>query len=485
LKTILFILCFLLNGKIFSQEIDSIFKKDSVQFHFIQHSFQPTGALVSYYFWEEDSNGYILNNEIKKPYLQNYFISVTEKNAEKHTVESEQLYAIISQFSHAKTAIKAKKSFELITKNKKVKVSYPLIREEAKEMGSVLFIKKNNHWESQRKATVNYFMVTEDNKWKYYFSSDSILLEKHKIQLPSNGQFIVISYLKKNGNIDKQVVYTYSGMDVTDYILETKTMLPQRVLVFANGYRGPTTNKDESDHLVTNKDRYHYWYKLDNQFIDRLKPSETYYIDGSMGINTSNHKSMFRFAISYFRSTFVFRKHWSKRKFKALNTTSNIEGFQTRKDRGRIAGKAFLTALCNSPACQNTKDTIDLVCHSMGYAYTLGFIEEIKQKVVFGKIYILAAENACIDGTDWTLFQEVWQYGSNLDQENPDPIWEQDGVAPQCQVKGLEVMKPDKGGRAFIPKDWPRKNFVDSHQPYNFDWIFERIQKGEAGYIYR
>ena len=34
---------------------------------------QPTGALVAYYFWEEDSIGNIVNNEIKQPFLQNYF----------------------------------------------------------------------------------------------------------------------------------------------------------------------------------------------------------------------------------------------------------------------------------------------------------------------------------------------------------------------------------------------------------------------------
>ena len=119
----------------------------------------------------------------------------------------------------------------------------------------------------------------------------------------------------------------------------------------------------------------------------------------------------------------------------------------------------------------------------MGYAYSLGFIEELKGKVVFGKMYVIAAESACADSVDWNMFEEVWQYGSNLDQENPDPIWQQDGVAPQCKLKGIECLPPTKGGRAFIPKDWPKKNFIDSHQLYNYDWMFERIKKGEPGYI--
>ena len=149
--------------------------------------------------------------------------------------------------------------------------------------------------------------------------------------------------------------------------------------------------------------------------------------------------------------------------------------------QGRIAGKALLEALCNSPACQQTIDTIDIVCHSMGYAYALGLIEEIKNKVTFGKIYILAPENASADNVDWNLFEEVWQYGSNSD----DPLWEQDGIAPQTAVKGIENLHADKGGRLYFPVDWPLKNFIDSHQLYNYDWIFKRINKGEKGYISR
>jgi len=460
----------LVNSYVFSQEI-------------LSHTYQSTGALVSYYFWEEDSNSFIINNEIDKPYVQNYNIIISTKNKHKHSVSTPELSAIIARFSYVKTAKKEKNYFKIQKEKKKIAIHYPLIRTEAENLGSIIYIKKNEQWKSQSFSCVNYFTVTADNEWKHSHSNDSIILPKNDLTIRSNGQFLVITYLMKNGEIDKHKVFSYAGTDVTDYILEKKTMLSQRVLVFANGYRGPTSNKYQSDHLVTNKNRYFYWFKVDDQFIERLKPSESFYIDGSMGINTSNHKTFTGFVVSFFRSRLVFRKNWSKKKFESLNSSTNIEGFQKRKDRGRIAGKAFLTALCNSPACQNTKDTIDIVCHSMGYAYALGFIEEIKTKVTFGNMYVLAAEAACYDGADWSQFQQVWQYGSNLDQPNPDPIWEQDGVAPQCQVKGLEVMSPGKGGRAFIPKDWPRKNFIDSHQPYNFYWIFERILPGENGYI--
>ena len=481
MKSIVFVLFTCWTGNLFSQELDTV---KAIETNIVPHSFESTGGLVSYYFLEEDSLGNILNNnKLNQPYLQNYYISKSTKKESHTIIEYPQLASIVNAFAHVKTVVKVKRHFELKENGKKTKINYPLVREEATSIGSMAFIKKGSKWSCEKSGSVQYFTILSDNQWIHSKSSDSIILEKNNIKFESNGHYTVLRYLKEGGKIGKELVYTYSGIDVTNYILETKSMLPQRVLVFANGYRGPTTNKDETDHLVTNKDRYHYWYKLDDQFIDQLQPAETYYIDGSMGINTSNHKTMLNFAVSYFRSTFVFRKKWAKKKYNALNTNVNIEGFQTRKERGKIAGKAFLTALCNSPACQNTLDTIDIVCHSMGYAYTLGFIEEIKTKVAFGNIYILAPENGCLDGTDWAKFQQVWQYGSNLDQENPDPIWEQDGVAPQCQVKGIEKMKPGKGGRAFIPKDWPRKNFVDSHQPYNFYWIFERIKVGENGYV--
>lgn len=448
------------------------------------HLFQATGALVSYYFWEEDSFGFIRNNEVKQPYLQNYSILIATNKFFRADIDYERLSSAISIFSHVKTKVKSKRFFKIVKDNKKVKINYPLIREEVKAIESVIYIKKNNKWVSLKKGSVIYFTVDPTNKWRYSYSSDSLIINNQK-SVYSNGHYLVLNYCNQEDKIERQEVYSNTGQTVTNDLTSTISILPQRVLVFANGYRGPKTNKDETDHLVTNKDRYHYWFKLDNQFIERLMPAESYYIDGSMSVKTSNHKSMVNFALSFFRSTFILRKKRAKKHFETLNTHSNLEGFQLRKDKGRIAGKAFLTALCNSPACQNTKDTVDIVCHSMGYAYTLGFIEEIKEKVVFGKIYIIAPENACADGADWSIFQEVWQYGSNLDQENPDPIWQQDGIAPQCQVKGLEILPAQKGGRVFIPIDWPRKNFIESHMPYNFDWIFERINKGEKGYIYR
>ena len=99
-----------------------------------------------------------------------------------------------------------------------------------------------------------------------------------------------------------------------------------------------------------------------------------------------------------------------------------------------------------------------------------------------GRYYIVAPENGSagtVTPGDW---EQIWQYGSDLDRpdkENADKMWEQDGVAPQSGVQGL----PD-GQRAYIPKD-PSipKNFVDSHIIKNYGWIFNILTSDDKGYV--
>ncbi|MES2837521.1 MAG: hypothetical protein V4667_08360 [Bacteroidota bacterium] len=123
-----------------------------------------------------------------------------------------------------------------------------------------------------------------------------------------------------------------------------------------------------------------------------------------------------------------------------------------------------------------------IVCHSMCYAYAIGMIENLKGKINFGRFYIIAPENACSGGSDWTLFTEVWQYGSNLDQPNPDIVGKQDGVAPQCECSGISnTYIKTKTGRVFIPNG-AAKGFGTSHSVGNYKWIFNRTQQ-QSGYV--
>jgi hypothetical protein len=157
-----------------------------------------------------------------------------------------------------------------------------------------------------------------------------------------------------------------------------------------------------------------------------------------------------------------------------LNTTPNLDGFNRRKAEGKIGGKNFVEQL--KQASFAASDTLDIVCHSMGFAYVLGMIEEIKAQmpdIIFGGFYIIAPENGCSGSVNPAEWLEIWQYGSN---EVEDPIYEQDGVAPQCEVDGLKDIN-----RAYIP-DNVVKGFVSSHSIENYKWIFTRNEK-QRGYV--
>ena len=121
----------------------------------------------------------------------------------------------------------------------------------------------------------------------------------------------------------------------------------------------------------------------------------------------------------------------------------------------------------------------------MGYAYALGITDALKGKVPFGRFYVIAPENACSGEIDLDAFEEVWQYGSNLGEPGEDPIHQQDGVAPQCAVRGLPELDRqniEKGGRIFIPDSEP-KGFLQSHSIENYKWIFSKTPKGKKGYV--
>lgn len=69
-------------------------------------------------------------------------------------------------------------------------------------------------------------------------------------------------------------------------------------------------------------------------------------------------------------------------------------------------------------------------------------------------------------------------------EPNEDPLHEQDGVAPQCAVKGLPEIDDNKGGRAFIPKG-ESKGFLQSHSIGNYKWIFKIETANLKGYVKR
>lgn len=158
-----------------------------------------------------------------------------------------------------------------------------------------------------------------------------------------------------------------------------------------------------------------------------------------------------------------------------LNTTPNKSGFDARMYNGRVAGALFVDYLRKLGVAAS--DTLDVVCHSMGFAYAQGLLEEIKRSnldISLGGYYIIAPENACSGTVNPSEWAEIWQYGTD---ENNTPKWLQDGVAPQCPIMGIPDSK-----RAYIPEDAPQ-GFVESHLIKNFEWIFEKLTKNEKGYV--
>jgi hypothetical protein len=169
-----------------------------------------------------------------------------------------------------------------------------------------------------------------------------------------------------------------------------------------------------------------------------------------------------------------------------LNTDPNSVGFLKRVGKGNLAGQNLLKAMNNNKTIFKNKDgnivdTLDIVCHSMGYAYALGMIDALKGKVPFGRFYIIAPENASSGGSDnWSQFTEVWQYGSNENDTSGTPPDKQDGVAPQAKAQNLP-----EGYRVYIPTDGsvPR-GFISSHSIGNYMWIFNgKLKKGDNGYV--
>jgi hypothetical protein len=156
-----------------------------------------------------------------------------------------------------------------------------------------------------------------------------------------------------------------------------------------------------------------------------------------------------------------------------LNTTPNVEGFNRRMNEGRKGGKNFVEQL--KAASFKYFDTLDIVCHSMGFAYALGMIEEIKMRmpdIRLGGFYIIAPENACSGAVNVNDWEQVWQYGS--DEKNTS-VHKQDGVAPQCAVKNIGI------NRAYIP-DNVVQGFISSHSIENYKWIFTRTIN-DKGYV--
>ncbi len=384
------------------------------------------------------------------------------------------------------------------------------------DLSSELVIQRGKTWRKEERMPVLYFAVRKDkngewNKVRLQAHSDSLVLSTRDYAQKAESHYMVFNYIDEKGSFEQQRVFNHTGNEITD-----KLNIPdpaKRILLFVNGYRptsiGHTFEENFADikkkglefpdsrNLVYTFDRYEYWRPwnaIDLKFQKRINPSETFYADGHFSVSTSNHRSLINFtttSAAYPKRCSHNKKHHcytstSAKNFLGNRTVRTINmhrvrpnksGFKKRLKSGHIAGRNIYQMLNEVPN-RSENDTLYIVAHSMGYAYALGIIEELRGKIQFGSFYIIAPENASVGKVHLSEWQDVWQYGSRFQKGRGDAPCLLDGVAPQVKANGLQ-----NENRVYIPeKLYKKKGFFDSHFIGYYSWVLE-IEKGRRGYI--
>jgi hypothetical protein len=423
---------------------------------------------------------------------------------------------LLFYFKHIGGELEELKGMKYSKAKKELLSNQKLLHEEIPEVCSEVLILRKGKWDIKKRGKVLYFDVFHDgDKQKVVFASseDSIKLSTLGIEKKSYRHYVVFNYRDQDNDILKQTIYTQGGLDITSkFFKEDK---PKRILLFVNGYRptsiGQTFEENFNDiklngieypnstNFIYDFDRFDYWRpwkEINLLFQKRINPSNAYYADGHFSVRTSNYRSLLNFSsISSLYpkrckdslhhtcykiqdatlEQFLFNQ---SKTINQLKIRPNKRGFNYRKYKGRIAGKNLLQILNETPGL-SINDTLYIVAHSMGFAYSQGIIEELRGKINFGGYYVIAPENAKSGRINMEEWKQAWQYGSNFDQKYPDAPCLQDGIAPQYSVEGL----PDSN-RIFIPtKYYNRKGYFDAHFIGYYTWIFD-IKKGEKGYVF-
>jgi len=381
---------------------------------------------------------------------------------------------------------------------------------------SECFVRRKGTWGKRITGKVLRFsgVITkkgEITQLRFRGSSDSLEISKDK-KIVAGSHYL--DFLLQHEGQHQQVrkIYNHLGTDLTDKLYLKDPA--KRILIFVNGYRpssfGGTFEetfqdiKDnglefpQSNNLIYTFDRFEYWHPwnaIDEQFKQRINPTDTYYADGHFSVNTSNHQSILNFTTlsgsypkrcknkkhhtCYYTITKSSRFFGSKRleTVELLSRKSNKKGFQLRRENGKVAGRNLLQMLNELPN-KSANDTLYLIAHSMGFAYALGITDVLRGHIKFGGLYIIAPENGEAGYVNAKEWREVCQYGSKLTEKGYDPPCLQDGVAAQSGVKGL-----DPKSHVFIPHQlYHRKGFFDSHFIGNYTWIL-KLKQGSRGAI--
>ncbi len=369
------------------------------------------------------------------------------------------------------------------------------------------YVKRNNKWKMKRLKYVLYFEVrkSQGKVVSMNFLYDSDRLKIKSFQGKAQTHLIVYKVIDAQGRFVKEEVYNYAKVNITQKFAEPDPA--RRILVFVNGYR-PVANGGtpeeawmqignngvefpNSSNVLMASDRFDYWRpwgNFDQRIADRIKPNEVYYADGHHSVATSNHGSVFNFAKAAAEYPKACKdKHRCKfskttagtklETLKMLPFNANKQGFNLRRKNGRIAGRNLYQLLNEVPG-NSGNDTLFVVAHSMGYAYSLGLIESMRDKCVFGEFYVFAPENAESGKIFQSEWNAVYQYGSIPKGSRKQAPCLQDGVAPQTKAKGLSA----QNRLTFPASHYKKMGFTGSHFIGFYDWVFD-IPQGEKGAI--
>ncbi len=386
---------------------------------------------------------------------------------------------------------------------------------EEKRICSEIIVEKAGNYDMLQRSAVLYFDAkTVNGKVKNLqlkSTSNKLIVSSLNLNEKVQSHYLVLTETDEDGQ-KKERLYNHLGIELTK---KANLRDPaKRILLFVNGYRptslGNSIEQNISD--IKNKglefpnsynqvfayDRYNYWHPwnaIDDLFKERINPSDIYYVDGHHSVETSNHRSLINFttiSATYPKRCQNQRRHHchymssvkgkllgSRRieTYKAHRRRSNKNGFEKRRSAGRIAGRNILQLLNERPNFSKN-DTLFIVAHSMGYAYSLGVVDVLKDKISLGEYYILAAENAGGGKVSLRDWQAVFQYGSKFNEKSREYPCLQDGIAPQTAVGGL-----GEDQRLYIPKEnYKQKGFFDSHFVGYYTWVFE-ISEGKKGWV--
>ncbi|MEY3048689.1 MAG: hypothetical protein RL365_727 [Bacteroidota bacterium] len=385
--------------------------------------------------------------------------------------------------------------------------SKSVVNQQANHLYWETYVKRKNTWEMKRLKHVLYFEVRKAQgkveSMKFLYDSDRLTIKS--FQGKAQTHLIVYKVIDAQGNFIKEEVYNYAKVNITHKYSEPDPA--RRILVFVNGYR-PVANGGtpeqalmqignngvefpNSSNVLFATDRFDYWRpwgNFDRRIIDRIKPNEVYYADGHHSVASSNHRSVFNFAKAAAeypkackgKHICKFSKTTAGTKLKTLDMlpfSPNKKGFNLRRKNGRIAGRNLYQLLNEVPG-NSGNDTLFIVAHSMGYAYSLGIVESLRNKCVFGEYYIFAPENAETGKVIQSEWSAVYQYGSIPKGARKQAPCLQDGVAPQTKANGLSA----QNRLTFPASHYKKMGFTRSHFIGFYDWVFE-IPQGEKGAI--